>query len=72
MDIGTFLGVFFGVSLALRRWYSTKFREIGHSALEIARTRYALGEISGSEYERMREDLGAEPAFGSSVPVEDV
>ena len=71
MGVGTFLGAFFGVSFALRRWSSPKSREPGQSAIEIVRSRYALGEISRSEYERMRDDLGAETAFGSNTPIKD-
>jgi len=61
--IGVFLGVFLGVSLSMRRWSPGKSRDLGKTPLEIVRSRYALGEIQCSEYERMRDDLGDEPTF---------
>jgi len=61
--IGIFLGVFLGVSLSMRRWSPGKSRDLGKTPLEIVGSRYALGEIQRSEYEQMRDDLGAEPTF---------
>ncbi len=61
--VGMFLGVFFGVLLSMRRWSPPESKDLGKTPLEIVRSRYALGEISRSEYERMRDDLGAEPTF---------
>jgi putative membrane protein len=49
-----------GGLVALIRWLSNRSsaeRPGGTDALEIARTRYAKGEISRDEFERLREDL---------------
>jgi len=64
--VGVFLGVFIGISLTMRRWSPGKARDLGKTPLEIVGSRYALGEISRSEYEQMRDDLGAEPTFEST------
>lgn len=60
--LAIFAAVYFGMSLALKRWSKTHTSPAGTSvtasAEEIMRERYARGEISRSEYERMREDLG--------------
>lgn len=61
--LGTFLGVFLGISFAMKRWSPTKSRDLGKTPIEIVGSRYALGEIQRSEYEQMRDDLGAEPNF---------
>jgi uncharacterized membrane protein len=50
----------------MKRWSPTKSRDLGKTPIEIVRSRYALGEISRSEYEQMRDDLGAEPTFEST------
>lgn len=53
--LAVFAGVFFGISLALKRLSKTPANAA--SAEGIVRERYARGEIPRSEYEQMREDL---------------
>ncbi len=58
--LGAFLGVFIGALLAMRRWFPGKSRDLGQTPLEVVGSRYALGEIPRTEYERMRDDLETE------------
>lgn len=58
MGSAVFTGTYLGISLALRRRSSQKASDYGASSpLNIVRERYARGDISRGEYERMRDDL---------------
>ncbi|GAB4286790.1 MAG: SHOCT domain-containing protein [Deferrisomatales bacterium] len=48
-----------GVVLAVRRFLGRTHQARGENPLEILKRRYAAGEISKEEYERMRRDLEA-------------
>lgn len=59
-EAAVFAGTYLGILLALRKRSSQKTSDYGASSpLDIARERYARGEISRGEYERMRDDLAA-------------
>ncbi len=66
--LAVFGGIYLGLLLVLKRWPARRLPGPGaQSAPEIVRERYARGEISRSEYQRMREDLeGEAPAAGSA------
>lgn len=53
----TFAGVFLALFLILRRYLPKQSATEDKSLLEMVRERYARGEISRDEYERLREDL---------------
>lgn len=55
--VGLFL-LIIGVTVAALVWFTRRVSAAeGDSALRILRERYARGEISQEEYERMRDDL---------------
>lgn len=56
--------IFWGAIIWLAVWGVSRFtdgdrRGYGDLALDIARRRYARGEITREEFERLRQDLGA-------------
>ena len=55
------MAVFWGGVLAVAAWavavHARKGGETGTSALEIAKARYARGEITAEEFARIRQDL---------------
>jgi len=56
--LAVFAGIYVGVRFTLKHWYSQKRNDYGAvDPMDIVRERYAKGEISRNEYERMREDL---------------
>ena len=56
--LGTFLGIYFGARISLKYWFSRKPGDYGSAdPIDIVRERYAKGEISRSDYERLRDDL---------------
>lgn len=56
--LAVFAGMYFGILLATKRWSSRKHSDLDTTdPLDIVRERYARGEISRGEYERMRDDL---------------
>lgn len=57
IGLGVFAGVYFAVTLAMKRWMKTYKAPVPRSALEVIRERYARGEISRKEYEQLRDDL---------------
>ncbi len=60
IGLSVFAGMYFGVSIALKRWAARAYESSEtRSAPEIIRERYARGEISRREYEQLREDLEA-------------
>ena len=58
VGLGVFAGVYFAVTLALRRWMKSYKAPVSQGASEVIRERYARGDISRKEYEQLREDLG--------------
>lgn len=60
IGLSVFAGVYFGVSMVLKRWAARAYEgSDARSATDIIRERYARGEISRKEYEQLREDLEA-------------
>lgn len=58
--LAVFLGVFLSLLLVSKGFFTRNQKESAtgtRNASEIVRERYARGEISRGEYERMREDL---------------
>jgi uncharacterized membrane protein len=56
--LAVFAGVYFGMRLALKHWSSRERNGYGATdPVDILRERYAKGQVSRSEYEKMREDL---------------
>lgn len=56
--LAIFAGVYFGVRITLKYWSPQERNAYGAvEPMNIVRERYAKGEISRSEYERLREDL---------------
>jgi uncharacterized membrane protein len=55
------MAVFWLGVLAIAAWavavYARKGGETGNSALEVAKARYARGEITAEEFARIRQDL---------------
>ena len=49
--------LFWAVIIGLAVWAMSLLTKSEHSALDIARERYARGEITQDEFERIREDL---------------
>lgn len=60
IGLGVFVGVYFAVTLALKRWTKTYEASVPRSALEVIRERYARGDISRKEYEQLLDDLDDE------------
>ncbi|MGF1471370.1 MAG: SHOCT domain-containing protein [Rubrobacteraceae bacterium] len=56
IGLGVFVGVYFAVSLVMKKG-GTYSGSAPRDAADIARDRYARGEISRQEYEQLREDL---------------
>ena len=59
---GAWMFVFWGGLIALVVWGITKLSGRGSSStkknpLDVAKERYALGEISGEEFEQLKKDL---------------
>ncbi len=52
-----FVALFLALSLGRRHWYYYWRSPHEEDPLEILKRRYARGEITREEYERMREDL---------------
>jgi putative membrane protein len=49
--------LFWGAIIALAVWAVSLLTKREHSALDIAKERYARGEITQEEFERIRDDL---------------
>ena len=49
--------LFWGALIVFGIWAVRSFTDRGRSPLEIARERFARGEISGDQFEQIRQDL---------------
>ena len=49
--------LFWGALIVFGVWAVRSFTDRGRSPLEIARERFARGEISGDQFEQIRQDL---------------
>lgn len=64
--LAVFAGIYFGARVTLKHWPSRKSDDYGSmDSMEIVRERYAKGEVSRSEYERLRDDLSDREASRS-------
>ena len=49
--------LFWGALIVFGVWAVRSFTDRGHSSLDVAKDRYARGDISRDQYEQIRQDL---------------